>query len=69
MISFKIKKEWTYSKRAMGGLLASRYGLALRRERPVPLGAAGFEPTASITPRWHATKLRYAPCLDSSIVH
>lgn len=35
----------------------------------VPLGAAGFEPTASITPRWHATKLRYAPCLDSSIVH
>lgn len=44
-------------------------GLAPGRERLVPLGAAGFEPTASITPRWHATKLRYAPCLDSSIVH
>ncbi len=25
------------------------------------IGAAGFEPTTSTTPKWRATKLRYAP--------
>ncbi len=25
------------------------------------IGAAGFEPTTPTTPKWYATKLRYAP--------
>lgn len=28
------------------------------------IGAAGFEPTTSTTPKWRATKLRYAPNQD-----
>jgi len=31
------------------------------REGSASIGAAGFEPTTSTTPKWRATKLRYAP--------
>jgi hypothetical protein len=32
------------------------------------IGAAGFEPTTPTTPKWYATKLRYAPFLQLIIL-
>ena len=32
------------------------------------IGAAGFEPTTPTTPKWYATKLRYAPFSQVNII-
>ena len=50
-------------------LLRIRKGVKvpLKTTKPSPreglnlIGAAGFEPTTPTTPKWYATKLRYAP--------
>jgi hypothetical protein len=41
----------------MGNMPESQ--ITLKRDRTI--GAAGFEPTTPTTPKWCATKLRYAP--------
>jgi hypothetical protein len=35
--------------------------LELEFQALIEIGAAGFEPTTPTTPKWCATKLRYAP--------
>jgi hypothetical protein len=45
----------------MGCLIPVVAGKVLTACRAVAIGAAGFEPTTPTTPKWCATKLRYAP--------